>query len=59
MHKHFTHVHARAASKPADRLTWEKYVSSFFMSRPATRTAWSMPTMLLWARWAVPKASLT
>ena len=31
----------------------------FSIRRPATRKLWLIPTTLLWARWAVPKASLT
>ncbi len=39
--------------------TFEKYSSSFFISKPAALISRSIPTMDEWALWAVPKASFT
>ena len=36
-----------------------KYSSSFLRRNPAARRSKPSPIMLEWARWAVPKASLT
>ena len=42
-------------------VTIPRYFSSFSMSSPAAACGakWTMPSVEAWARWAVPKASLT